>query len=88
MQRLLIIGAGFAGMHAALSAARLRDLEGVSPEALEIAMISPEPFLVIRPRLYEANPETMKAALTELFDAADRADPRSARQSGQAPGRS
>jgi NADH:ubiquinone reductase (H+-translocating) len=71
MQRLLIIGAGFAGMYAALSAARLRDLQSVSPDELEIALISPEPFLVIRPRLYEANPETMKAPLTELFQATD-----------------
>ncbi len=68
MKRLLIIGAGFAGMHAALSAARLRDLQGVRPDQLEIALISPEPFLVIRPRLYEANPETMKAPLSELFE--------------------
>jgi NADH:quinone reductase (non-electrogenic) len=71
MQRLLIIGAGFAGMHAALSAARLRHLQGVSPAELEIALISPEPFLVIRPRLYEANPETMKAPLLELFQVTD-----------------
>ena len=71
MKRLLIIGAGFAGMYAATSAARLRHLQGVSPDELEIALISPEPFLVIRPRLYEANPETMKAPLTELFQATD-----------------
>lgn len=31
--RLVIIGAGFAGMYAALSAARLREIRGVSPEA-------------------------------------------------------
>src|SRR5215470_3411840 len=67
MKRLFIIGAGFAGMYAATSAARLRDLHGVSPDELEIALISPEPFLVIRPRLYEPKPETMKAPLTELF---------------------
>ena len=71
MQRLLIIGAGFAGMHAALSAARLRDLRGVRPDQLEIALISPEPFLVIRPRLYEANPEMMRAPLSELFQVCD-----------------
>ena len=61
MQRLLVISAGFAGMYAAISAARLRHLQGVSPDDLEIALISPEPFLVIRPRLYEPKPETMKA---------------------------
>jgi NADH dehydrogenase len=71
MKRLLIIGAGFAGMYAATSAARLRDLQGVSPADLEIALVAPEPFLVIRPRLYEPNPETMKAPLTELFQAID-----------------
>ena len=51
--RLVIIGAGFAGMYAALSAARLRDIQGVSPEELEIALVAPEPTLVIRPRLYD-----------------------------------
>jgi NADH dehydrogenase len=71
MQRLLIIGAGFAGMYAAISAARLRHLQGVSADDLEIALISPEPFLVIRPRLYEPKPETMKAPLTELFQEMD-----------------
>src|SRR5258705_4290735 len=71
MQRLLIVGAGFAGMYAAISAARLRHLQGVSPDDLEIALISPEPFLVIRPRLYEPKPETMKAPLTELFQEMD-----------------
>ena len=42
MQRILIVGAGFAGMYAALSAARLRDKQGVSPDTLEIAVVSPE----------------------------------------------
>lgn len=69
--RLVIIGAGFAGMYAALSAARLRDIRGVSPEELEIALVSPEPTLVVRPRLYEPNPETLTAPLLELFNAVD-----------------
>jgi NADH dehydrogenase len=54
-------------MYAATSAARLRNLQGVSPDDLEIALIAPEPFVVIRPRLYEAHPEAMKAPLTELL---------------------
>ncbi|RVI34178.1 NAD(P)/FAD-dependent oxidoreductase [Sinorhizobium meliloti] len=69
--RLVIVGAGFAGMYAALSAARLRDIEGVSPEELEIALVSPEPTLVIRPRLYEPSPETLTAPLQNVFDAVD-----------------
>ena len=61
--RIVIIGAGFAGMYAALSAARLRDIRGVSPEELEIALVAPEPTLVVRPRLYEPKPETLTAPL-------------------------
>src|SRR5499426_3987188 len=71
MNHILIVGAVFAGMHAALSAARLRDEQGVSPDNLEIAVVAPEPRLVIRPRLYERAPETMVAPLAEVFDAVD-----------------
>src|SRR5437868_2818315 len=71
MKRILIVGAGFAGMYAALSAARLRDKHGVSPDALEIALVAPEPRLVIRPRLYERAPETMVAPLSALLAAVD-----------------
>ena len=69
--RIVIIGAGFAGMYAALSAARLRDIQGVSPETLEIALVSPEPTLVVRPRLYEPKPETMTAPLQDVLKAID-----------------
>ena len=67
MQSILIVGTGFAGMHAALAAARLRDEKGVSPDTLEIVVVAPEPRLVVRPRLYEPAPETMVAPLAELF---------------------
>ena len=69
--RLVIIGSGFAGMYAALSAARLRDITGVSPEQLEIAIVSPEPVVVIRPRLYEPKPETLAAPLRDVLRAID-----------------
>jgi NADH dehydrogenase len=69
--RLVIIGAGFAGMYAALSAARLRDIQGVSPEELEISLVAPEPTLVVRPRLYEAKPETVTAPLQDVLAAID-----------------
>ena len=71
MQRILIVGAGFAGMYAALCAARLRDEQGVSPDTLEIVVVAPEPRLVVRPRLYEPSPETMVAPLGTLFEALD-----------------
>ena len=68
-KRLVIIGAGFAGMYAALSAARLRDIKGVSPAKLEIALVAPEPTLVVRPRLYEPKPETLTAPLLDVLKA-------------------
>lgn len=68
-QRLVIVGAGFAGMYAALSAARLRDRQGVAPSRLDIALIAPEPTLVVRPRLYEPYPERLTAPLQPVLDA-------------------
>ncbi|WP_371347227.1 NAD(P)/FAD-dependent oxidoreductase [Ancylobacter sp. IITR112] len=69
--RLVIIGAGFAGMYAALSAARLRDLQGISPEELEIEVVAPQPTLVVRPRLYEPKPETLTAPLLPVLEEID-----------------
>lgn len=69
--RIVIIGAGFAGMYAALSAARLRDIHGVSPEEFEIALVAPEPTLLVRPRLYEPKPETLTAPLQDVLKAID-----------------
>jgi NADH dehydrogenase len=70
-KRILIIGAGFAATHAALSAARLRDLQKVSSNSIEIVVVAPQAALTIRPRLYERNPESMIAPLTDLFKAVD-----------------
>ncbi len=67
--RILIIGAGFGGMWAALAAARALDLEGRADGAVEIAVIAPEAVLGIRPRYYESNPGAMAAPLDALFDA-------------------
>lgn len=69
--RIIIIGAGFAGMYAALSSARLRDIQGVSPTKLEIVLVAPKPTLVVRPRLYEPYPETLTAPLHDLLRAID-----------------
>jgi len=53
VQRIAVIGAGFAGFWAALGAAREREDLGA---AVEITLISREPELVLRPRLYEPEP--------------------------------
>lgn len=67
-QRIVIIGAGFAGMWAAIAARRLISLQA-KDGAIEVIVIAPEEKLVLRPRLYEASPEAMNAPLGELFRA-------------------
>jgi NADH dehydrogenase len=46
----------------AFSAARLLD-QAKQQEAVEVALISPEPALHVRPRFYEVNPIAMQAPL-------------------------
>lgn len=67
-QRILIIGAGFAGMWSALSAARL--LDQLKRDDIEIALIAPKPELHMRPRLYEPNPAAMVTPLNDIFQKA------------------
>ncbi|MBN3728958.1 NAD(P)/FAD-dependent oxidoreductase [Burkholderia sp. Ac-20379] len=66
-KRILVIGAGFAGMWSALSAARLLDLRGRTD--IEITLVAPAAELHVRPRLYENDPGAMRAPLQPLFDA-------------------
>ncbi|CAJ92877.1 Enzyme [Cupriavidus necator] len=66
-KRILVIGAGFAGMWSALASARLLDQVGRTD--VEIALVAPKPELHIRPRLYEQNPNGMKAPLQDIFQA-------------------
>ncbi|RQR35511.1 NAD(P)/FAD-dependent oxidoreductase [Burkholderia sp. Bp9143] len=68
-QKILIVGAGFAGVWGALGAARVLDGAGVTSGDVEITLISPKPELQIRPRLYESEPQQMAAPLLPLLDA-------------------
>jgi len=65
-KQILIVGAGFSGMWAALSAARLLDKE-TNPN-IDITVIAPQPELRVRPRFYENAVETLVAPLQPLFD--------------------
>ncbi|MEJ8857502.1 FAD-dependent oxidoreductase [Variovorax robiniae] len=69
-QRILVVGAGFAGMWSALSAARALDLAGKADGSVEILLVAPEPALHVRPRFYEPPVEAMKAPLSAVFAAA------------------
>lgn len=64
---IVVIGTGFSGVWSALSAKRLINLNGKQTD-IEVTVIAPEPTLVIRPRLYEADASNMKHDLTPLFN--------------------
>lgn len=64
---ILIIGAGFAGVWSALSAARL--LDQAQRADIGISVLAPQPELRIRPRFYEPDVHGMKAPVGKLFDA-------------------
>ncbi len=64
-KQIVIVGAGFAGMWAALSAARLADIH---QQAIDITVIAPQPELRVRPRFYEKHVQTLVAPLQPLFD--------------------
>jgi NADH dehydrogenase len=68
-QKILIVGAGFAGVWGALGAARVLDRAGVTAGGVDITLISPKPELQIRPRMYESEPHLMVAPLLPLLDA-------------------
>ncbi|KAE8420057.1 hypothetical protein BDV36DRAFT_307345 [Aspergillus pseudocaelatus] len=71
MQRIVVVGTGFAGMWSALAAMRLIDRHGGKAAGIEVKVVSPEPRLVMRPRLYESGAKNMSAALDDLFRVAD-----------------
>jgi NADH dehydrogenase len=62
---ILIIGSGFAGFWAAIAARRI-----AGPRAA-VTLVSPAPTLEIRPRLYEANPETLAVDILPLLNKVD-----------------
>ncbi|MBV4414483.1 FAD-dependent oxidoreductase [Enterobacteriaceae bacterium YMB-R22] len=68
-KNIVIIGAGFAGMWSALSAARLAFLH--HRHDIKVTVIAPQPALCIRPRLYESNPAALTSPLLPLFAATD-----------------
>ena len=64
-KQILIVGCGFSGMWAAVSAARLSAQQ--EKDSLKISVLAPEPELRVRPRFYEENVSTLVAPLTDLF---------------------
>lgn len=60
---IVVVGGGFAGVWAAAAASAVRADEGPLARDLPVTVISPSDDLVIRPRLYEADPGRMRVPL-------------------------
>jgi len=67
-QKIVIAGSGFAGLWAAISAARAVSLAGKEND-VDIVVVSPAPSVTIRPRLYEAVLENMDPDISTLLEA-------------------
>lgn len=67
-QRILVLGSGFAGLWAALGAARRRNELGVAEGTVAVTVISSQPFHDIRVRNYEADLSACRIPLSDLLD--------------------
>jgi NADH dehydrogenase len=68
MKNIIIVGGGFAGVWAALGAAR----QVAEHEAsVKITVVSKDPHLNVRPRLYEKNPDALRTPLAPTLDPID-----------------
>ncbi|MFD7445220.1 NAD(P)/FAD-dependent oxidoreductase [Streptomyces sp. NPDC059909] len=67
MKNILIIGGGFAGVWSAAAAVRAARAHGVPQSELQVTVVSSGDDMVIRPRLYEADPEQMRVALDRVL---------------------
>lgn len=65
MSNILVIGGGFAGVWSAAAAARLSREHGSDHR---VTLLAPNDRLTIRPRLYEADPGTMRVPLDRVLD--------------------
>jgi NADH dehydrogenase len=66
MPELLIVGGGYAGVWAAMAAAR-RAQDTDSGDELNIRLLSKDAYLTHRPRLYERNPQDIRTPLPPVL---------------------
>ena len=68
MQRILVLGAGFAGLWSAVAAARRLDELGVSPLEVEVLVVNRTAWHSIRVRNYEADLGATRVPLADVLD--------------------
>ncbi len=67
MQRIVVLGAGFAGLWAAIGAARKLDELGIAPDRVEITLVDRSAWHSIRVRNYEADLDATRVPLDEVL---------------------
>jgi NADH dehydrogenase len=68
MARIVVLGAGFAGLWAAIGAARKRDEIGAAGRDIEILVVDRNPYHNIRVRNYEVDLSEVALPLSQLLD--------------------
>ena len=68
MARIVVLGAGFAGLWAAIAAARMRDELGRAGRDIEIHLVDRNPYHNIRVRNYEVDLSEVALPLPQLLD--------------------
>ncbi|REK88267.1 dehydrogenase [Streptomyces inhibens] len=64
---VLVLGGGFAGLWSAAAATRLLRAHETGPAAHSVALLTPHPDLVLRPRLYQADPARLRVPLDRVL---------------------
>jgi len=68
MHRILVLGAGFAGLWSAVAAARRLDELGVGPDEVEVLVVNRTAWHSIRVRNYEADLDATLVPLADVLD--------------------
>ncbi len=68
MTRILVLGAGFAGLWAAAGAARKLEEIGAGPGEVDILVVDGNPYHNIRVRNYESDLSTAAIPLGDVLD--------------------
>src|SRR6516164_4208085 len=67
MQRVLVLGAGFAGLWSVIGAARKLDELGIGPDRVEVTIVDRSAWHSIRVRNYEADLDGTRVPLNEVL---------------------
>lgn len=68
MGTIAIVGGGFAGLAAAVGAARERDALGLNSSEIHLVLINPNPFTCIRVRNYEVDLSSARVLLDDVLE--------------------